>query len=343
MRQRVSIVVPVFNELGAIEPFITALENATAPVDADFDIVFVDDGSSDATCEEIGAAARSHSIPIRLFALSRNFGKEAALTAGIDVATGDAVIPMDVDLQDPPELIPKLIEEWRRGNKVVYARRVTRAEDSLTKRITSKLFYSVLNHMSHANLPPNAGDFRLMDRSVVAALVEYRERTRFMKGLFSAVGFRTTYVDYKRPGRQIGATKWGYWRLWNFALDGIFSFSTVPIRIWTYVGAILATFSLIYAVVIVTKTLFLGVDVPGYASVITVVLFMGGVQLISLGLIGEYVARIFLETKQRPIYTIDPSRSVVLPADDVARHDDCGGALKTSPRGCDSTLPAASS
>jgi glycosyltransferase involved in cell wall biosynthesis len=311
VRQTISLVVPVYNEAGAIEPFIKAVELVIASLDADFDIVFVDDGSRDSTCEEILEAARSRAVPIRLLALSRNFGKEAALTAGLDAATGDAVIPIDVDLQDPPELIPLFIEEWRRGYKVVYGRRTDRTDDSWVKRMTSHAFYLAFNFIAQSDIPANAGDFRLIDRSVVNALANYRERTRFMKGLFSTVGFKTTHVSYKRPARQFGKTKWNYWKLWNFALDGIFSFSTVPIRIWTYIGAIIASLSFLYALIIVGKTLVFGLGVPGYASLITVVLFMGGIQLISLGIIGEYIARIFLETKQRPIYTIDYSRSLI--------------------------------
>ena len=306
-----SLVVPVHNEAGAIEPFVNAVEAAIATVDAEFDVIFVDDGSQDATCSEIVAAAKAHIIPIQLLALSRNFGKEAALTAELDAATGDAVIPIDVDLQHPPEIIPRFVEEWRRGSQVVYGRRIERGEESWLMRTMSRAFYRVYNALWQSDIPPDAGDFRLIDRSVVVALSDYRERNRFMKGLFSAVGFKTTHVPFETPARRVGATKWSYWRLWNFALDGIFSFSTVPIRIWTYVGALIAFFSLLYAVVIVVTTMISRLDVPGYASLITAILFMGGVQLISLGIIGEYIARIFLETKQRPIYTIDLSRSVM--------------------------------
>lgn len=311
MQSRVSLIVPVYNEAGAIEPFVSAVEAATAAMDAQLDIIFVDDGSRDATCDEIVAATKSHAIPIQLLALSRNFGKEAALTAGLDAAAGDAVIPIDVDLQHPPEIIPLFVEEWRRGSQVVYGRRIERGEESWLRRTMSRAFYRIYNALSRTDIPPDAGDFRLMDRSVLAALSNYRERNRFMKGLFSAVGFKTTHVVFETPARKMGATRWSYWKLWNLALDGIFSFSTVPIRIWTYVGALIAFCSLLYALEIVVTTLIFGFDVPGYASLITAILFMGGVQLISLGIIGEYIARIFLETKQRPIYTIDHSRSVV--------------------------------
>jgi glycosyltransferase involved in cell wall biosynthesis len=311
VQTKVSLIVPVYNEAGAIEPFVSAVEAVATTLDAELDIIFVDDGSRDTTCDEIVATAKSHSIPIQLLALSRNFGKEAALTAGMDAAASDAVIPMDVDLQHPPEIIPLFIEEWRRGSKVVYGRRIERGGESWLRRTMSHLFYRVFNALAQSDIPPDAGDFRLMDRSVVAAMSNYRERTRFMKGLFSAVGFKTAHVAYETPARRVGTTKWNYWRLWNFALDGIFSFSTVPIRIWTYVGALIASVSLLYALWIVATTLILGLDVPGYASLITAILFMGGVQLISLGIIGEYIARIFLETKERPIYIVDHSRSAM--------------------------------
>ena len=311
VRQKLSLIVPVYNEEVAIEPFVRAVEPVIYSLDADVDILFVDDGSEDLTREAVLAIAKTHAVPIRLIALSRNFGKEAALTAGIDAASGDAVIPIDVDLQDPPELIPLFVREWRKGYKVVYGRRTDRADDTWVKRITSKVFYLAFNSVSQSGIPVNAGDFRLIDRCALDALSGYRERTRFMKGLFSTLGFKTTYIDYKRPARKSGNSKWNYWKLWNFALDGIFSFSTVPIRIWTYVGAAIASLSFLYALEIVTKTLILGLDVPGYASLITVVLFLAGVQLISLGIIGEYIARIFLETKQRPIYTVDYSKSLM--------------------------------
>jgi len=311
VQSKVSLIVPVYNEAGAIEPFVSAVEAIAPTLDADLDIIFIDDGSRDTTCDEIIATAKTHAIPIQLLALSRNFGKEAAITAGIDAAAGDAIIPIDVDLQHPPEIIPQFIEEWRRGAKVVYGKRLDRDAETWLKRMTSRVFYRVFNALSQSDIPPDASDFRLLDRSVVAALANYRERTRFMKGLFSAVGFKTAPVAYEVPARRVGATKWNYWRLWNFALDGIFSFSTVPIRVWTYVGALIAGLSLLYALWIVATTLIFGLDVPGYASLITAILFMGGIQLISLGIIGEYIARIFLETKQRPIYTIDPSRSVI--------------------------------
>ena len=311
MQRKVSLIVPVYNEVGAIEPFINAVEAATSTVDAELDILFVDDGSPDSTCDEIAAAAETHAIPIQLLALSRNFGKEAALTAGLRMLPLATRSSQWIGSQHPPEIIPLFIEEWRRGSKVVYGRRLEPGGESWLRRTMSRIFYRVFNALAQSDIPPDAGDFRLMDRSVVTALSNYRERTRFMKGLFLAVQFKTAHVVYDTPARQVGATKWNYWKLWNFALDGIFSFSTVPIRIWTYVGALIAGVSLLYALWIVATTLILGLDVPGYASLITAVLFMGGVELISLGIIGEYIARIFLETKQRPIYTIDHSRSVM--------------------------------
>jgi len=308
-KSTVSIVVPVYNETGSIEPFLDALLSVVEPIDLKFEVIFVDDGSTDQTCDDILSASKSSRLPIRLIALARNFGKEAALTAGIDAAAGDAIIPMDVDLQDPPEVIPRFVEKWRQGYKVVYGRRIDRANDTWCKRSTASAFYKLFNSMSHAGIPPNSGDFRLIDRAVADALADYPERTRFMKGLLSTVGFKTASVEYKRPPRAMGQSKWNYWKLWNFALDGIFSFSTMPLRIWTYVGACIAGFSFLYAVYIIMETLISGTNAPGYASLITVVLFIGGIQLISLGIIGEYIGRIFIETKKRPIYTIDRSRS----------------------------------
>jgi glycosyltransferase involved in cell wall biosynthesis len=309
--KKVSLIVPVYNEEEAVSLFMDAVDALSGSLEVELDVIFVDDGSRDSTREEILKAAKSSKTQIRLITLSRNFGKEAALTAGIDAARGDAVIPIDVDLQDPPELIIKFIQEWEKGYKIVYGRRIDRCEDSILKRITSYSFYTAFNFLSMSDIPFNAGDFRLMDRCAIDALGSYRERTRFMKGLFSSVGFESTHVDYKRPARKVGTTKWNYWKLWNFALDGLFSFSTVPLRIWTYVGIAIASLSFFYAVIIIAKTLLLGQDVPGYASLITVILFMGGTQLVSLGIIGEYVSRIFWETKQRPIYTVDHSRSVM--------------------------------
>ncbi len=235
---------------------------------------------------------------------SRNFGKEAALTAGIDFAEGKAVIPMDCDMQDPPELIPQVIEKWKNGADVVLAKRADRSNDNFLKRTTAKWFYKIYNWLSEIDLPENVGDFRLMDRKVVDAVKNLREQKRFMKGLFAFVGFKTVIIEYKRPRREKGETSWSYWKLWNYAIDGITSFSTFPLKVCMYVGFLVTTVSFLKGLWTIYRTLFFGVDVPGYASLMTAILFFGGLQMFCLGIIGEYIGRIYTETKQRPIYIV---------------------------------------
>lgn len=299
-----SIVVPVFNEEEAIGIFLDAARDILSQAGVRFEIVFVNDGSSDRTLERLAEYA-AIDRRIRIVNLSRNFGKEAALTAGIDHARGDAVIPMDVDLQDPPELIQEFLAKWEEGYDIVYGIRRNRETDTVTKRTTAGGFYRLFNKVSQVKIPEHAGDYRLMDRRVVEALKRLPERNRFMKGLFAWVGFRSVGVTYERQPRAAGRTKWNYWRLWNFALDGFVSFSTTPLRVWTYLGAAIAVLAFLYGLFIVTKALVLGVDVPGYASLMTAVLFFGGVQLLSLGVIGEYLGRLFIEVKGRPIYLVE--------------------------------------
>lgn len=303
-RPLISIVSPFYNEADAIAHFQQELVRLFRRCpELDFEVVCVDDGSTDATLERLIAVSRRDSR-FRVVELSRNFGKEAALTAGIDVARGDAVIPIDADLQDPPELIPELIAAWRQGADVVLACRADRSSDSFLKRRSAELFYRVHNRLSHIEIPENVGDFRLIDRSVVAALKQLPERQRFMKGLFAWVGFNTVTIPYKRHPRVAGKSKFSGWRLWNFALEGITSFSTVPLKIWTYVGLVGAAFTFGYAGFILIRTLILGVDVPGYASLLVSVLFFGSIQLIGIGILGEYIGRIYMESKQRPVYLI---------------------------------------
>lgn len=297
----ISIVIPVLNEEESVDPFVDAVAPLLDATGASWELIFVDDGSTDQTIN-ILLARRQRNPQIRIVKLSRNFGKEAALAAGLDHAAGDMVAVMDVDMQDPPELLTEMVARWREGYDVVYGRRVQRTNDSALKRMTARRFYKLFNQISDAPIPDNVGDFRLMDRSVVEALKRLPERVRFMKGLFSWVGFKSIAVDYERPARFAGQTKFRYWRLWNFALDGITSFSTVPLRIWTYVGSLIAAFAFIYGSFIILRTLILGVDVPGYASLLAVMLFIGGVQLIGLGILGEYLGRVFYEVKQRPVY-----------------------------------------
>ncbi len=303
-RPLISIVAPCYNEAGVIEIFVEAILKVVDGAGYDHELVFVDDGSEDETRGRLTSLADSHS-QIHVVALSRNFGKEAALTAGLDHANGDAVIVIDVDLQDPPELIAAFIEKWREGYDVVYATREDRRADTFAKRFTAEGFYRLFNKISALKIPENAGDYRLMDRRVVETLKTLPERSRFMKGLFAWVGYRSVGVSYVRPERAAGETKFSFWRLWNFALEGFVSFSTAPLRVWTYVGVAIAFASFIYASAIIIVTLAGGRDVPGYASLLTVILFFGSVQLISVGVLGEYISRLFIEVKRRPIYVVD--------------------------------------
>lgn len=303
-RLLVSLVVPCFNESETVERFRDAMLPVFHSMPAlDFEVVFVDDGSRDDTLSRmltIGTLDRR----FRVIELSRNFGKEAAMTAGLEAARGDAVIPIDVDLQDPPELIPRMVERWQAGAEVVLARRHNRESDSFAKRATASVFYRIHNRLSSTRIPDNVGDFRLMDRCVVEALRQLPETQRFMKGLFAWVGFRTETIDYVRPARAAGTTKFSGWKLWNFALEGITGFSTAPLRVWTYLGGAGALISALYAGFIVVRTLLLGADVPGYASLLVAVMFFGSLQLISVGLLGEYIGRIYLESKRRPTYLV---------------------------------------
>ena len=271
--------------------------------EVEFELICIDDGSNDETLSALINVSEKDSR-FHIIELSRNFGKEAALTAGIDAATGDALIPIDADLQDPPEIIPALIKEWLKGAEVVLARRVDRSSDSLLKRKTAEIFYRVHNRISSIKIPENVGDFRLMDRIVVDTLKQLPEQHRFMKGLFGWVGFRTVTVDYVRPTRIAGRTKFSGLKLWNFAIEGITSFSTVPLKFWTYIGVFGALVTLLYALFTIIKTLIYGIDIPGYASLLVAVLFFGSLQLICLGVLGEYIGRIYMETKNRPLYVI---------------------------------------
>ena len=300
-----SLIAPVKDEEDAIAPFLARVAPILDGLFADgaWEILFVDDGSEDAT---LAAILKAHQADprVRALSLSRNFGKEAALTAGLDFAAGQAVIPIDVDLQDPPEVIGAMLAKWRDGYEVVYGVRTNRESDSLPKRLTADLYYRAHNYLSSDKIPEHAGDFRLLDRSVVEIIRSMPERNRFMKGLFAWSGFRQAAVEYERAARTTGKTKFRYWKLWTLALDGITSASTMPLRIWSYVGVVVALFTLLYAVYVVVKTILWGSDVAGYPSLIVAILFFGSVQLISLGVLGEYVGRILIETKRRPLYVI---------------------------------------
>jgi polyisoprenyl-phosphate glycosyltransferase len=299
-----SLVVPVFNEEDSIDIFLDAVPALMERDGLRFEIVFVNDGSRDDTLGHLidrSAADRR----LRIVNLSRNFGKEAALTAGIDHARGDVIVPMDIDLQDPPELIEPFMARWREGYDVVYGVRTMRSWDTAAKRLSAGWFYRVFNSMSPVRIPENVGDFRLVDRRAIEVLRQLPERNRFMKGLFAWVGFNAIGVPYERPARAAGASKFNLWRLWNFALDGVVSFSTAPLRAWFYVGVVIAAIAVLYALFIVTRVLIFGIDTPGYASLLIAVLLMGAIQLLSLGIIGEYLGRLFLEVKGRPIYVIE--------------------------------------
>jgi len=304
MMRRLSLVVPFYNEAASIQPFADAILPALDAIPGtNWEIICVDDGSTDGTLLKLVALAQADPR-FRVLEFSRNFGKEAALTAGIDAARGEAVVPIDADLQDPPELIAQMVQAWRDGAEVVLARRSDRSSDGLIKRQTAAWFYRLHNRLSKIRIPENVGDFRLMDRVVVDALKQLPERQRFMKGLFAWVGFRTVTLDYTRPPRAAGRSKFSGFALWNFAMEGVTSFSTAPLKIWTYLGVLSAVLTLFYGLYIAIRTLVFGNPVPGYASLFVAVTFFGSVQLISVGLLGEYIGRIYMETKQRPPYIV---------------------------------------
>jgi len=297
-----SVVVPAYNEEEVLPEFHRRLTEVLETLGCSCEILYINDGSSDETLKTI----KDFKDPsVAVIDLSRNFGKEIALTAGLDHARGDAVIVIDADLQDPPELIPQLIEKWQEGFDVVYARRISRDGETFLKKLTAKLFYRFIQGVSRVKIPEDTGDFRLLSRRAVEALKKLRETHRFMKGLFAWVGYPQIAVNYRRDPRFAGQTKWGYWRLWNFALDGITSFTITPLRIATYVGLMTAVGSFTYALFVIYKTLAYGDPVQGYPSLMVVILFLGGVQLMSLGVIGEYLGRMFNETKHRPLYLIN--------------------------------------
>ena len=301
--ESVSILVPCYNEEPNIDYLFERLATVMAQIGVTYEVICVNDGSRDRTLEKL---IEHHycNTAIKVVNLSRNFGKEIALSAAIDHASGEVVVPIDADLQDPPELIENLIDKWREGYDVVYATRRSRAGESWFKKFTANGFYNIIGRMSSVPIPANTGDFRLLDRQAVDALKQLPERNRFMKGLFAWVGFRQTSILYDRAERYRGNTKWNYWRLWNLAVDGITAFSVAPLKIWLYIGCVISTLALVYASFLVIRTLLLGIDVPGYASLMVAVLFMGGIQLLTLGIIGEYLGRIYAEVKARPLYLV---------------------------------------
>jgi len=298
-----SIVVPMLNESDVLERFFDRLVPVLEAVTQHWEILCIDDGSTDDTFQRL-ESVRAKEPRVRLIGLSRNFGKENALSAGLDFAAGRAVIPMDADLQDPPELVPQMVAKWREGYDVVLAKRAAREGEGWAKRATAKLFYRVIGRMSQVDIPENVGDFRLMDRRVVEALAALPERSRFMKGVLAWLGFRQAVIEYARAPRAAGIAKQNWPRLFALAIDGIVSFTAMPLKVWSYLGFAVAGFAGVYGLFIILRTLIYGVDVPGYASMLVVILFMNGLVLIGLGVLGEYMARIFVEVKRRPVYII---------------------------------------
>jgi len=305
LKRKISLISPFYNEEKGVQAFFQRINEVFAPLAEryDLEVIAINDGSRDRTYDElVKAKAANHYLTV--VDLSRNFGKEAAISAGLDFATGDAVIPIDSDLQHPPEVILELIEKWEEGAEVVLAKRVDRETDRAIQKFTANSFYKLHNRISDIDIPADVGDFRLMDRKVVEALKTLPETRRFMKGLFAWVGFRTTTIEYKVAPREHGTTSFNTWKLWNFALEGITSFSSAPLRVWTYLGCAVSAFSFLYAAYLLIKTIFFGIDTPGYASIMITVLFASGVQLIGIGVLGEYVGRIFAESKKRPVYIV---------------------------------------
>ncbi|WP_210527926.1 glycosyltransferase family 2 protein [Rubellimicrobium arenae] len=299
----ISLVVPVFDEEDAIPIFHNVVRRTEGLRAFDVEIVFVNDGSRDGTAEAIRRIGLADPL-VRLVDLTRNFGKEAALLAGLERARGEAVIPIDVDLQDPIDVIPSMIDKWRAGADVVLAKRIDRSSDSRLKRDTAALFYRLHNRISTIRIEENVGDFRLIARAALNDILRLPERNLFMKGMLAWVGGRTEVVEYVRPPRVAGQSKFNGWKLWNFAIEGITSFSTVPLRIWTYLGLVISSLAFLHGLWMMVQKLVFGNPVPGYPSLIIAIMFLGGVQIVGIGVIGEYIGRIYIETKQRPRYLV---------------------------------------
>ncbi|GMN89679.1 glycosyltransferase family 2 protein [Francisella sciaenopsi] len=299
----ISIVVPVKDESEGIDHLFDRLMPILEQLPTKYELVFINDGSNDNTLDLL--LEKQKSIPeIAIVDLSRNFGKEAALFAGFANCKGDAAISIDADLQDPPELILEMVEHWLDGYEVVTAVRENRDTDTSTKKHTAGLFYTVMNKISETKLTPNAGDYRLLNRAAINAFLELKEKVRFNKGLLTWIGFKEKIVYHAREERVAGQTKWNYWKLFKFSIDGITSFSRAPLEIWSYIGVFIALMSFVYGSIIILKSLFLGVDVKGYPSLVTFILFFSGLQMIGIGMLGSYIGRIFIETKHRPLYIV---------------------------------------
>ena len=301
----ISLLIPAYNEEPVLDKLMQRLANLANNVkDYDFEFLFVNDGSKDKTLDIIKDYAEKDDR-VSYINLSRNFGKEIGMIAGLDHAQGDAVVIIDADLQDPPELIPEMIKLWEDGYDDIYAKRKSREGETWFKKFTSKMYYRTLQRVTHVPIQEDTGDFRLLDRRVVEAIKQFRDTQRNAKAIFSWVGFHKKEILYDRDPRAAGETKWNYVKLVNLAIDGITSFTTAPLRISTYIGALVSLFTFLYLLFLVIRTIFFGTDLAGYPSMMAVILFLGGVQLLSLGIIGEYVGRIFNETKQRPLYLVE--------------------------------------
>jgi glycosyltransferase involved in cell wall biosynthesis len=298
----ISCVVPIFNEEALLESFVPQLSHLLSSLTHQYEIIFIDDGSLDNSLQKITQLSTQY--PLKLLSLSRNFGKEIALTAGIEHAKGEVVIILDADFQHPLDTIPTFLNYWAKGYDMVYGTRQDRENESVIKRSFTRIFYWLMKKMTSIDLPHNAGDFRLMDKKVVAALNQFPERSRFMKGLYAWVGFKKIGVPFVVQDRVVGKSRFGFAKLAELAVTGITSFSTIPLRIWGVIGLIISLIALIYAIYIVTVTLLFGADLPGFPTLIVAIMFLGGVQLLSIGILGEYMARIFIEVKQRPTYLL---------------------------------------
>lgn len=299
----ISVVIPVYNEEEVLPDFHERIGRVLNALPLETEIIYVNDGSEDDSLLILNKI-REQDVRVAIVDLSRNFGKEIAMTAGLHKAEGDAVVVIDADLQDPPELIPKLIEEWQKGYDVIYAKRTRREGESIFKKLTAHLFYRLMRSIGQIKIPEDTGDYRLLSRRAVDALNTLSEQHRFMKGLFTWIGYRQKAVIYERDSRYAGESKWNYWHLWNFAIEGITSYSSAPLKLAGYLGLLTAVGAFSYGIFIVIRTLLYGDLVQGYPSMIVIILFLGGVQLMSIGILGEYVGRIFTETKRRPLYFI---------------------------------------
>jgi glycosyltransferase involved in cell wall biosynthesis len=305
-----SVIVPVYNEAQALAILHRRLAQVLRGTGVSWEIVYVDDGSTDSTSAVL-ATLQLQEPAVALARLSRNFGKEAAMSAGLRLARGEAVVLIDADLQDPPELIPAMLQAWRQGADVVNMRRRSRAGETWLRRATAQAFYWLINRLSEVPIPRDVGDFRLLSRRAVQALNTLPEHNRFMKGLFAWVGYRQAMIDYDRQPRAAGISKWHYRKLWNFALEGITGFTVVPLRLATWAGLLSALAAFFYALIFVCKTFLFGESVAGFPTLIVTIMLLGGVQLLSIGILGEYIGRLFIETKQRPLFLLDyhhPSR-----------------------------------